>query len=52
MRFFERPGRFVGLILSHIKHFFNTFQPIAYRSPAVMCLRCNVRQRKPLHVPQ
>ena len=35
MRFFERPGRFVGLILSHIKHFFNAFQPIAYRSPAV-----------------
>nr|DAO13699.1 MAG TPA: hypothetical protein [Caudoviricetes sp.] len=29
MRFFERPGGFVGLILSHIQHFVNNFQPIA-----------------------
>lgn len=38
--------------ISHIQHFFNTFQPVAYRRPAVMCLCCNVRQREPLNVPQ
>ena len=89
MRFFERPGRFVDVIIpqfvqkekpagkrsssgslytfspkcvystsdginsiSHIQHFINAFQPIAYRRPAVVCLCCNVRQRKPLNVPQ
>ena len=83
MRFFERPGGFVEIIIpqfrakrkaadpkarrfnafrekshpieiivSHIQHFFNAFQPVAYRRPAVMCLRCNVRQREPLNVPQ
>lgn len=39
-------------IISHIQHFFNAFQSVAYRRPAVMCLCCNVRQRKPLNVPQ
>lgn len=39
-------------IISHIQHFFNSFQPIAYRRPAIMCLCCNVRQWKPLNVPQ
>jgi hypothetical protein len=39
-------------IISHIQHFFNAFQPVAYRRPAVMCLCCNVRQREPLNVPQ
>nr|DAI70772.1 MAG TPA: hypothetical protein [Bacteriophage sp.] len=38
--------------ISQIQHFINAFQPVAYRCPAVMCLRCNVRQRKPLNVPQ
>ena len=38
--------------ISHIQHFFNAFQPVAYRRPAVMCPFCNVRQRKPLNVPQ
>lgn len=38
--------------ISHIQHFFNAFQPVAYRRPAVMGLCCNVRQRKPLNVPQ
>ena len=83
MRFFERPGGFVDIIIpqfaqkekrqtrkpvasmrfrekshpieimvSHIQHFFNAFEPVAYRCPAVMCLRCNVWQRKPLNVPQ
>jgi hypothetical protein len=83
MRFFERPGGFVGHIIpqivqkekrqtrkpaasmrfrekthpieitvSHIKHFVNAFEPVAYRRPAVMCLCCNVRQRKPLNVSQ
>lgn len=52
MRFFERPGGFVSLILSHIQHFINAFQPVAYRRPAVMRLCCNVRQREPLNVPQ
>nr|DAH66963.1 MAG TPA: hypothetical protein [Caudoviricetes sp.] len=52
MRFYERPGGFVDLILSHIQHFINAFQSVAYRRPAVMCLCCNVRQRKPLNVPQ
>lgn len=86
MRFFERPGGFVEIIIpqivkkekrqtrkpaafelpeqklkanpitmisiSHIQHFINAFQPVAYRRPAVMCLRCNVRQREPLNVPQ
>jgi hypothetical protein len=40
------------IIISHIQHFFNAFQPVAYRLPAVMCLCCNVRQREPLNVPQ
>jgi hypothetical protein len=35
-----------------LENFFNTFQPVAYRRPAVMRLYCNVRQRKPLNVPQ
>ena len=39
-------------IISHIHHFFNAFQPVAYRRSAIMCLRCNVRQREPLNVPQ
>lgn len=39
-----------GICLS--KYFINTFQPVAYRRPAVMCLCCNVRQREPLNVPQ
>jgi hypothetical protein len=86
MRFFERPGGFVEIIIpqsvqkekrqtrkpaafelpeqelkanpitiisiSHIQHFFNAFQPVAYRRPTVMCLCCNVWQRKPLNVPQ
>nr|DAH28017.1 MAG TPA: hypothetical protein [Caudoviricetes sp.] len=38
--------------ISHIQHFFNAFQPVAYRRPAVMRPCCNVRQRKPLNVPQ
>ena len=38
--------------ISHIQHFFNAFQPVTYRRPAVMRLCCNVRQREPLHVPQ
>ena len=38
--------------ISHIQHFFNAFQPVAYRRPAVICLRRNVRQREPLNVPQ
>lgn len=38
--------------ISHIQHFINAFQPVAYRRSAVMCLRCNVRQREPLNVPQ
>lgn len=40
------------LIQALSKYFINAFQPVAYRCPAVMCLRCNVRQRKPLNVPQ
>nr|DAZ65739.1 MAG TPA: hypothetical protein [Caudoviricetes sp.] len=36
----------------HIQHFINAFQPVAYRRPTVMRLCCNVRQRKPLNVPQ
>lgn len=86
MRFFERPGGFVDVILpqfvqkekrqtrkpavfelpeqklkanpitmisiSHIQHFFNAFQPVAYRRPAVMCLRGNVSLWEPLNVPQ
>lgn len=40
------------VIISHIQHFFNAFQPIAYCRPAVMCLCCNFRKRKPLNVPQ
>ena len=86
LRFFERPGGFVDVILpqivqkekrqtrkpaafelpeqklkanpitmisiSYIQHFFNAFQPVADCRPAVMCLCCNVRQRKPLNVPQ
>ena len=39
-------------IISHIQHFFNAFQTVAYRRPAVMCLCCNVWQREPLNVPQ
>ena len=39
-------------IVSHIQYFINAFQPVSYRCPAVMCLRCNVRQREPLNVPQ
>lgn len=35
-----------------LKNFCNAFQPIAYCRPAVMRLCCNVRQRKPLNVPQ
>jgi hypothetical protein len=38
--------------ISHIQHFINAFQPVAYRRPAVMRLCCNVRQREPLNVPQ
>ena len=89
MRFFERPGGFVEIIIpqsvqkekpagkrssagslytfspkcvyatsdgtnsiSHIQHFFNAFQPVAYRCPAVMCLRGNVSLWEPLNVPQ
>ena len=40
------------IIISHIQHFFNAFQSVAYRRPAVMCLRCDVRQWEPLNVPQ
>jgi hypothetical protein len=40
------------IIISHIQHFFNAFQPVAYCRPAVMRLCRNVRQRKPLDVPQ
>ncbi len=39
-------------IISHIQHFINAFQPVAYRRPAIVCLCCNVRQREPLNVPQ
>ena len=35
-----------------LKNFCNAFQPVAYRRPAIMRLCCNVRQRKPLNVPQ
>lgn len=86
MRFFERPGGFVEIIIpqivkkekrqtrkpaafelpeqkpktnsmftisiSHIQHFFNAFQPVAYRRPAIMRLCCNVRQWEPLNIPQ
>ena len=38
--------------ISHIQHFVNAFQPVADRRPAVMHLRCDVRQREPLNVPQ
>ena len=38
--------------ISHIQHFINAFQPVAYRCPAVICPLCNVRQREPLNVPQ
>ena len=38
--------------ISHIQRSVNVPQPVAYRRPAVMCLRCNVRQREPLNVPQ
>ena len=38
--------------ISHIQHFFNAFQPVAYRRPAVMCLCCNVWQREPINIPQ
>lgn len=40
------------IIISHIQHFINAFQPVAYRRPAVMCPCCNVRQWEPLNVPQ
>ena len=39
-------------IISHIQHFFNSFQPVADCRPAVMRLCCNVWQREPLNVPQ
>lgn len=42
----------LAISISHIQHFFNAFQPVAYRRPAVMCLCCNVWQREPLNVPQ
>ena len=35
-----------------LKNFFNAFQPVAYRLPAVMCLCCNIWQREPFHIPQ
>nr|DAR01603.1 MAG TPA: hypothetical protein [Caudoviricetes sp.] len=38
-----------GFLLENI---INAFQPVAYRRPAIVCLRCNVRQREPLNVPQ
>lgn len=42
----------IKIMVSHIQHFFNAFQSVAYRRPAVMCMCRNVRQRKPLDVPQ
>jgi hypothetical protein len=51
MRFREKTHP-IEITVSHIKHFVNAFEPVAYRRPAVMCLCCNVRQRKPLNVPQ
>ena len=42
----------IKIMISHIQHFVNAFQPVAYCCPAVMRLCCNVRQRKPLNVPQ
>nr|DAK00163.1 MAG TPA: hypothetical protein [Caudoviricetes sp.]DAV47197.1 MAG TPA: hypothetical protein [Caudoviricetes sp.] len=44
------PSRIISI--SHIQHFVNTFQPVAYRRPAVIGLCCNIRQREPLNVPQ
>ena len=32
----------VKISISHIEHFINAFQPVAYRRPAVVCPRCNV----------
>lgn len=51
MRFVKKSHP-IKIMISHIQHFFNAFQPVAYRRPAVMCLCCNVRQREPLNVPQ
>ena len=51
MRFREKTHP-IEIIVSHIKHFINASEPVAYRRPAVMGLCCNVRQRKPLNVPQ
>nr|DAT71763.1 MAG TPA: hypothetical protein [Caudoviricetes sp.] len=50
MRFVKKSHP-IKIMISHIQHFFNAFQPVAYRRPAVMCLCCNVRQREPLNVP-
>lgn len=49
---FREKSHQIKIMVSHIQHFFNAFQPVAYRRPAVMCLRRNVRQREPLNVPQ
>lgn len=38
--------------VNYVELFINNFQPVAYCRPTVMCLCCNVRQRKPLNVPQ
>lgn len=51
MRFVKKSHP-IKIMISHIQHFFNAFQPVAYCRSAVMCLRCNIRQRKPLNVPQ
>ena len=49
---FREKSRSIKVMVSHIQHFFNAFQPVAYRRPAVMCPCCNVRQREPINVPQ
>ena len=49
---FHKKTRPIKIMISHIQHFINAFQPVAYRCPAIVCLRCNVRQREPLNVPQ
>lgn len=49
---FREKSHPIEIIVSHIQHFFNAFQPVSYRCPAVMGLCCNVRQREPLNVPQ
>lgn len=49
---FREKSHPIEIIVSHIQHFFNAFQPVADCRPAVMRLCCNVRQREPLNVPQ